>query len=116
MSVTIDDGLLSPAQSVLVYLAGGRILVNFKTPGLGLPLHELLGLDELADLLQEEVVYQHGVCSRDYFSEPGDDFLDRLTRFRDMGVGFRRLSGVEFLARIREFIASVYHLLGAKSP
>ena len=116
LSVAIDDGLLGPSQAVLIHLASGLVLVCFKTPGLGLALHELLGLDDLADLLEQQVVHQDGVCPRDDLAELADDFLDRLAGFRNMRVGILRLSGAELLARIGELVPGGYHLLGAQSP
>jgi hypothetical protein len=116
LSVAINDRLLGAAQASLVNLGGILVPVGLDPPLLGLALHELLGLDDLADLLHEEIVDQDSVGAGDDLAELFHDFLNGLARFREMRVGVLRFTGAELLTGIGELIAGSHHLLGAKSP
>ena len=115
LSVAIDDSLLGSAQPSLVHLGGVFICVCLDAPLLGLALHELLGFDNLPDLLDEEVVDENGVGAGDDLAKFFHDFLDRFSCFREMRVGDFWFAGLEFLTSVREFIASSYDFLGAES-
>ena len=114
LSIAIDDGLLGPAETSLINLAGLGVFESISTPLLGLALHVLLVLDDLPDLFHEEIVDKNGVGSGDDVFEPLNDFLNRLSCFREMRMSDLWLAGLELLSSVRQFVACRDDLLGAE--
>ncbi len=110
LCVAIDDRLLCAGESALIDL-DGFLVVESGPPPLGrLALHELLGLDDLADLLHKEIIHQNGVGPLDDLVEILDDFFDRFARPYEMIL---RL--VQIVLGIAQVIARSLDLVGTQA-
>ena len=117
LAIAIDDRLLGASQTSLVDLGVDFLLKNFDSPLLRLSLHELLGFDDLADLLHEEIVHQHGVGTGDDLAEFLHDLFDRFARLLEVRVGLLGLwCGIELLACGRQLVAGAHYFARAQLP